>query len=762
MKIRTRINLTFFLQFILLIIIVGIIIGYFSFSQMTKEKINLLVVAADSRAAHLETYFEDNIEELKLILSRTQLLNNINNYNSNKSEKIKKDIVKIITDAKNSIDEIESIYFINLSGKIEASTDEVYAGQDFIDWNRISDEPDKDHVFFGKKEGKDYLFFSGPFILNEKNIGIGVMMIKLDELTEIIHDNVGLGQTGEVLIAYKDVSEKRAYPITRRFESDSLLNSQENELVAQPMKEAINGVEKIFTSTFDYRNVKVIAVSKYVDSAKLGLVAKIDQSEAYADSFYLLYIILVTVIVFIFIFLLISIILSRKITQPIEKLNQAIDIVKNGNLDFKVDLKRQDEIGELSESFDEMTQAIKKSQSDIEIKVSEQTKEINEKAKFLADQRLAILNILEDVQEEKVNSEKLASIVRSAEEPIISKDLNGNITSWNRGAENLYGFTSQEILGKSIKIIVPADHYQEVDDFLAEVSKGKNLDHFQTVRMKKDGTLVDVSISISPIKDLNGKVIGASTIAMDITKEKAIDKAKTEFVSLASHQLRTPLSAINWYTEMLLAGDAGKINEEQKNYLDEIYRGNQRMVDLVNALLNVSRIDLGTFAIEPQPTQIIDLSKSVVNELKQQIESKKLKIKEVYDSTLPLMNVDPKLIRIIFQNLLSNAVKYTPDKGEVSVSIQKQKKEALIKVTDTGYGIPQGQQDKIFQKLFRADNVREKDTEGTGLGLYVVKSIVDQSNGKIWFESAENKGTTFYVSIPLVGMTKKEGTKELS
>ncbi len=295
-----------------------------------------------------------------------------------------------------------------------------------------------------------------------------------------------------------------------------------------------------------------------------------------------------------------------------------------------------------------------------------------------------------------------------------------------------------------------------------------------TVLIKKDGSKVAVADSAAPLKDKNGEVIGCVVVFRDVTKERSIDKAKTEFVSLASHQLRTPLSSINWYTEMLLAGDAGKINKEQKNYLEEVYKGNKRMVDLVNALLNVSRLELGTFAIEPEPTDVVKLAQSVADEQKPQILEKKIKLNQKYVDNLPLLNADPKLLRIVFQNLLSNAVKYTPEKGIINIDLhlvkqgepldtRKANEDSIaVTVSDTGYGIPKSQQDKIFSKLFRADNVREKDTEGTGLGLYIVKSIVDHSGGKIWFESTENEGTTFYITLPLSGMKKKEGTKALA
>lgn len=354
---------------------------------------------------------------------------------------------------------------------------------------------------------------------------------------------------------------------------------------------------------------------------------------------------------------------------------------------------------------------------------------------------------------------------------VILTDRNGQILYANRAAERLTGYSFREMRRQTPRL------WGGLMD--PKVARGiwKGDGHrgvsVEVLNRRRNGELYVALGHITPlIKD--GRTFGFVATEEDITSFKQIDKAKTEFVSLASHQLRTPLSAINWYAEMLLSGDAGLMNEEQKQYTSEIYASNQRMVDLVNSLLNVSRIDLGTFAVVPEITDVVSISRTVVKELQCDIEKKHLKFSEEYPENLPEMQFDPKLIRMIFQNLISNSVKYTPENGSVSVAVLLTKRgetiggrgqlsDALcIKVSDTGYGIPESQQRNVFTKLFRADNVREKDTEGTGLGLYVVRSIARQSNGDTWFESVENKGTTFYVSIPLDGMKRKEGTKSLS
>jgi PAS domain S-box-containing protein len=390
--------------------------------------------------------------------------------------------------------------------------------------------------------------------------------------------------------------------------------------------------------------------------------------------------------------------------------------------------------------------------------------------------RRAILNVLEDLEvnnailEQKTVELELSeqnilhtkaisdAILESIGDGLVVVNKEGKITYINQAFEKMVGWNSEEVLGKHIVDVVPresekGDPVLFNERILNRVLSGQVVvadltNPFYYIR--KDKSRFPASSIVNPII-LGKEIIGVVETFRDITREKEIDKAKTEFVSLASHQLRTPLSTINWYTEMLLAGDVGKLNSDQEKYLDEVYRGNQRMVGLVNALLSVSRMDLGTFVLEPEPTDVTLLVREVVNEQKPQIDQKKITLFPSFGTSIPLIQTDPQLLRIVVQNLLSNAVKYTPENGkiELSLALVNKNNTLLFKISDTGYGIPKIEQNKIFTKLFRADNVREKDTEGTGLGLYMVKSIIDNSKGKVWFESEEDKGTTFNVELPV-------------
>lgn len=349
------------------------------------------------------------------------------------------------------------------------------------------------------------------------------------------------------------------------------------------------------------------------------------------------------------------------------------------------------------------------------------------------------------------------SLIESLPEGIAFFDRNRKVSIANSMMMKLTGLPQEGFYIEELTKLFPRDTIDIESKLDETLATGQP-------RHKPEVKLVNFfyEIFINPVLDEQKNVIGGVIIFRDLTGEKELEKMRMDFLALASHQLRTPLSTVSWYTEMLLAGDAGRLNEEQKKYFHEVYLANQRMAALVNALLNVSRLESGTFVVEPELTDVIKLIENVTDEQKPQIDEKKLILSALFKKNTPLIQVDPKLLYMVVQNLLSNAIKYTPEGGSIKLSMSSVKGQLSIVIADTGYGIPKHQQDKIFSKFFRADNVREKDTDGTGLGLYIVKSIIDHSGGKIWFESEENKGTTFFVTLPLEGMKKKEGTRALA
>jgi signal transduction histidine kinase len=226
-----------------------------------------------------------------------------------------------------------------------------------------------------------------------------------------------------------------------------------------------------------------------------------------------------------------------------------------------------------------------------------------------------------------------------------------------------------------------------------------------------------------------------------------VSRIKSEFVSFVSHQLRTPLTAIKWSADTLLHDDPPP-SEKQKEYLETIHASANQTISLADAFLNVSKIERGTFLTGIAESNLQDITEEILRELNPQIQAKKINIEKNCGGNLDSVKIDPKLVQAVLQNLISNAVKYTQNEGHITIAVNTGKNEILVEIKDDGVGIPPGQQDKIFTKLFRAKNIQGK-TAGSGIGLYMVKTLLEQIGGKIRFESKENEGTTFYVSMPV-------------
>lgn len=430
--------------------------------------------------------------------------------------------------------------------------------------------------------------------------------------------------------------------------------------------------------------------------------------------------------------------------KPIIELIRSANRLASGDLQHRAEVKTEDEIGELSRAFNNMAERLQSLYSDLENKVEQKTVRLEMRAR--------------QAEEEAA---KDAAVLTSIGEGLVAVNSDGRVTRINQPALDTFGLTIDRALGKKISEIttlndengkpVPAD--QQPPE--ATLRRGERVDSIYQV-VRPDASKLAINIIVNPIL-LKDHPSGAILVVRDVTKEREIDRMKTEFISLASHQLRTPLSSIKWFTEMLLAGDAGKLKTEQDKFAHNIYASTERMIELVNSLLNISRIESGRIIVEPEPTDLASLLQGIVNDLHAKIKEKKHHLIISVHDGLPKVNLDPRLIAQVYLNFLTNAIKYTPTGGEITVFVSRKGDELVSQISDNGYGIPASQQARMFEKFFRGENVVKFETEGTGLGMYLVKAIIESSGGKVWFKSEENKGTTFWFSLPMSGMKPHEG-----
>lgn len=373
----------------------------------------------------------------------------------------------------------------------------------------------------------------------------------------------------------------------------------------------------------------------------------------------------------------------------------------------------------------------------------------------------AMLNIMEDLDEAKSAIDKQRSrdesILASVGDGLIAIDSEGKIIVMNKVAEKLLGWNTKEALGKLYNDIISLENENGISIPLGERPLSKALASFTTTTTTTELFLVSknkvkfpVAIIVSPIV-LDNKIIGAVEVFRDITREKEIDKAKTEFVSLASHQLRTPLGITKWYLEALDSEDYfKKAPAVIRNYFNEIHKSNERLLSLVRGLLSVSRIEQGRVKDVPKMIDVKKLVMEVVEQMKAVSRKKNIDlVLTVQAEKIPLINIDTLRLREVIENLVTNALEYTKAGGNVSVALQKIGGEISISFKDTGMGISEGDRKNLFTKFFRSEEAIKNNPEGSGLGLYVVKSYVEGWGGSISVESVYGKGSTFTIILPI-------------
>lgn len=351
--------------------------------------------------------------------------------------------------------------------------------------------------------------------------------------------------------------------------------------------------------------------------------------------------------------------------------------------------------------------------------------------------------------EEQAKTEALFS---SLGDGAITTDEFGKVTRINPVALKILGFREKDILGAWFPNVIVA--LEENGDAVSLIDRpitrafltGQPVSEKLYYRTRS-GEQLPVSVTVSPIIH-NGRPIGAIEVFRDVTLEYEIDRMKSEFISLASHQLRTPLSAIKTYTHMLMEEYMGPVTAEQKRSLSTIISASNRMNELISTLLNITRIESGSISVQTKVHNMKKLADEVVKELEHTAQNRDIRLRLVATAAQYPIRTDGLITKEILINLTSNAIKYTPDGGTVTVRIGNRPGNMVVSVHDTGFGIPKTARPQIFTKFFRAPNVVKLETSGTGLGLYLVKGLAEQLGGKVWFTSEENKGSTFYFSLP--------------
>lgn len=350
--------------------------------------------------------------------------------------------------------------------------------------------------------------------------------------------------------------------------------------------------------------------------------------------------------------------------------------------------------------------------------------------------------------------EYLASIVDSTDDAVIGKTLDGTIISWNRGAERIYGYTADEVVGQPISVIIPADRPDELPSILARLARGERIEHYRTRRARKGGEIIDVSVTISPVQDETGQIIGASAIARDVTAEQRAMKdairLREEFISVAAHELRTPLTTV--YARLQLVERRLARNEVDPAALKKdvglVRQAADRLRTLIDRLLDVSRLRAGRLRLVRETTDVATIVESVASMLGE-TSGRQIRVRAPDSPETYEMAVDGVRLEEVIVNLIDNAVKYSPHGSPIDVELRSTPEAVRIAVRDQGPGIQPEERSRIFEPFHRTSNA----APGVGLGLHIAREIVELHGGTLIVESPADGGSRFVMTIPRVPQT---------
>jgi PAS domain S-box-containing protein len=376
----------------------------------------------------------------------------------------------------------------------------------------------------------------------------------------------------------------------------------------------------------------------------------------------------------------------------------------------------------------------------------------------------------EPVTDTAEDAARLAAIIDSSDDAIVSKTLDGVITSWNRSAERIFGYTAAEAVGQHITLIIPEERHAEEREVLARLVKGQRVDHFETIRRAKDGRRVEISLTVSPVRNAAGRIVGASKVARDISERRhlererqvllererqarsdaeTLNRSKDQFLATLSHELRTPLTAIYGWARIL---DAGRLDEAAtRRATGAILRNAAAQVQLIEDVFDVSRVITGNMRLDVRPLHVAAVMEAALDTVRPTAAAKGVHLERIFDPRVGALMGDPARLQQVAWNLLMNAVKFTPRDGRVELHLRLAGDLVEIVVSDTGEGIAPEHMPRIFQRFAQADSSSTRRHAGLGIGLALVRHLVELHGGTVSAASAGlGRGATFTVTLPRI------------
>lgn len=759
----------------------------------TKEQ-EKVINSLTQQAHELSTMLSSSQQVVKKVARMTDVAAYLKNPSSRPQDS---QILKVFMNFPFS-ESVEILYLLDKDGNTKMSTDPSLLGVNYSFREYFTEAMASRSAVIsgiGVTTNLPGTYFSEP-VVDSDGVVVGVAVLKVD--TRFVFESLSRSNldaqlslmmadsSGVILHSDKqDVLYKSFGTLPKAkldlFEKDRRYAGKEiRTLQYDVVQQKIN--ENVKTAVFDYLDEED-SKEELLGLVKLGsfpfyLVGENDLSLINRSVNGLVTNLTVAYITSLFLGIFLLIILIRWFIAPLGKLTNYANNISHGLLDEKVEIKTSDELEMLANSMKNMVVSLKGLSRGLEDKVKEKTEQLEkllkvagEQNKYLEGARSAMLNVLEDLDTERqiISKEKnrIETILASIGDGVFVTDTKGVITMLNKASIAMAGLNEEEVIGKYYRDVfsfsVEGDNPKNYKDFVSEaISSGKLVSLSpRTILNRPDGTSISVSDSVAPLRNpRTGEIFGCVVVLRDSTKERELEKNKDDFISVTSHQLRTPLGSMRWNLEMVLDGDTGEITEDTKEAISQAYEGNLRMIELVNDLLDVSRIDQGRVMDEPKQIQVAEIIDNTVKEVAPIAEKKQIKIDVIIGENVPEILIDPKRLREVIENLVSNSIKYGKDGGNVWIALNRAQAGIEIKISDDGIGIPESGIPRLFGKFYRAENAVRSETEGTGLGLYVVRKFVESWGGKLKVESKLGEGSTFTILLPFeVKYIKGDGNK---
>ncbi len=542
-----------------------------------------------------------------------------------------------------------------------------------------------------------------------------------------------VGRTAEVIVAREQGGE---IFVVHHSQNAQVLKSyplgvlDEEFIQDSPIAKAVMGEEGSVMAKDD-RGRKVLVSYRYAETLGWAMLVQVESEEALAGVTMLAFSLIAISVLLLALAGMVGFFFARRLTEPLLHLVGKIRVLRPGHWTFRLSIRTGDEVEMLDQVIADLTSRLQATYERLEGQVADKTQAL----------------------QKQITLDR--AILEGIEYGVLTTDAAGVITDGNEAASRLLGFNREELVTKTATEMMKIHHQKgmvsneshPVTVTLRDKTTFRAPPSMHLTIIRKDQTLLPVMLMVTPLMQETA-LLGSIIIFLDVTEERQTDYMKSEFISLASHQLRTPLSSLRWYLELLTGDTDVKLTDEQKEYLSEVQKASSQMASLLDTLLRVARLDEGGVMMERKNVDVIDLLERLFDEIRQGNHDKKLG----FISTLPkqpmMMDTDPVLLPIVVQNLVTNAMKYSPQGGNITLGISEDATSVHITVADQGVGIPPEEQARVFEKFFRAKNIRHMLTSGTGLGLYLSKRIMDTLGGHLTFVSEQGKGTTFTATIP--------------